>query len=207
MSSRYIFPCIFGLVFKFKKFKKPKNEKTIKEFNQGSNWRGPTAKRGAFWSFNETFFGAEGAEKWDLLKNFWEKLGLKPHFWSWRRRQFWEISFFSEKSHNCVKFDVFIAWLRIKWRKKSKKPLYISYFSKFVQWHIFQNPECSVTQPSLVSPSIRYLNLMLLVPSKFLKLKWVFTVFIQSPGNKCEQWASKSPGATFACIRVIKDYN
>ena len=36
---------------------------------------GQRPKGGANLTFSDTFFGAEGAEKWELLENFWEKLG------------------------------------------------------------------------------------------------------------------------------------
>ena len=36
---------------------------------------GQRPKGGPILAFSDTFFGAEGAEKWELLEIFWEKLG------------------------------------------------------------------------------------------------------------------------------------
>ena len=42
----------------------------VDHITQGSNCRGPTAKRGPIWSLNDSFSGAEGAEIWERLGKF-----------------------------------------------------------------------------------------------------------------------------------------
>ena len=70
---------------------------------------GPTAKRESQLAFGDTFFGAEGAKKWELLEIF-GKNWVKWHiFGSAGAENFEKFRYFSEKSPNFVKVEDFIA--------------------------------------------------------------------------------------------------
>ena len=111
----------------------------------------PQKGGGWLWPFGDHFFGAEGAEKWELLKIFGQNYVQWPIFGAAGAENFVKFRYFSEKSPNFVKVEDFIAQLCIKWRKKSRKPLYIGYFSKFVQWPLFRKIPL-IQWPKLRSP-------------------------------------------------------
>ena len=120
-----------------------------------------TPKRGEgwLWPFGDHFFGAEGAEKWEFLKIFGQNYVQWPIFGAAGAENFVKFRYFSEKSPNFVKVEDFIAQLCIKWRKKSRKPLYIGYFFEFCSVTTFsENPPVRWPKPRSPPPSLRSLN-------------------------------------------------
>ena len=73
-----------------------------------------------------------------IFKKIWEKLGQVAHFWRRKRRKFWENSVFSWKIAQFCESWRFYCMIMHEMTKNVKKPLYMGYFLKFVQWPIFQ---------------------------------------------------------------------
>ena len=63
--------------------------------------------------------------KWEFLELFGKNWVKWPIFGAAGAEYFDKFCYFSEKSPNFVKLKAFIAQLCLKWRGKSKKPLYI----------------------------------------------------------------------------------
>ena len=66
-------------------------------------------KRGWFWLFGDHFYGAEGAEKWELLEIFGLNWVKWPSFGATGAENFDKFQYFSEKSPSFVKVEAFIA--------------------------------------------------------------------------------------------------
>ena len=83
----------------------------IKDTLQGSNWGNdpPKGGGGRFSLFNDNFFSAEGADKWELFKNFGENWVQWPIFSAAGAENVDKFRYFSEKSPNFVKVEAFIA--------------------------------------------------------------------------------------------------
>ena len=56
---------------------------------------GQQPKEEAKLAFSDTFLGAEGDEKLELLDFFWKKLGSVTHFWRRRRRYYEKFRYLS----------------------------------------------------------------------------------------------------------------
>lgn len=101
---------------------------------------GGTGKKGPLFALSGMFFWAGGAEKW-------KKLAIMTHFWRQGATNFKKSS---KNSLIFVKFQDFISWkcgVMHKMTKKVEKSLYLGYFSIFLKWNIFENPNPKVTQP------------------------------------------------------------
>ena len=70
---------------------------------------GDPPKGGWLWPFSDHIFGAEGAEKWELLKIFGKNRVQWPILGAADAENFDKFRYFSEKSPNFVKVEAFIA--------------------------------------------------------------------------------------------------
>ena len=115
---------------------------------KGRGW--PTKKRGrGEFGCSVTTFRRRRRRKIGILEKNWVQW---PIFGDAGAENFDKFPYFSKKPPNFVKIEAFVALLFLKWRRKSKKSLYIGYFSKFVQWPLFfKILVYSVTKP-LVNP-------------------------------------------------------
>ena len=92
-------------------------------------------------------------QKIELLKMFGQNYVQWPIFGAAGAENFVKFRYFSEKSPNFVKTEDFIAQLCIKWRKKSRKPLYIGYFFEFCSVTTFsENPPVRWPKPRSPPP-------------------------------------------------------
>ena len=152
-------------------------------------------KGGWLWTFGDHFFGAEGAEKWELLKIFGQNYVQWPIFGAAGAENFVKFRYFSEKSPNFVKTEDFIAQLCIKWRKKSRKPLYIGYFFEFCSVTTFsENPPVRWPKPwsppplnaipdhyAIVEYSMTYLHMIIVLDTVTLPSDLPWPIYTWKP--------------------------